>query len=111
MNRKLLPVFIMLFAGAIASIMTAIMQYDLKSFLMIVFITLVIFYILGSVLKYVLDLFDRQNRKDTLDHGEVIPKQDAAEEASQEVPQQGQTPGQVPLQEPEQMPGQEQTTE
>ena len=75
MNRKLLPVFIMLLAGAIASIMGAIMQYDLKSFLLIVFITLVIFYILGSALKYVLDMIEKQNTKESLDQGEVIQKE------------------------------------
>jgi ABC-type transport system involved in cytochrome bd biosynthesis fused ATPase/permease subunit len=72
MTRKELPVLIMLLAGAIASIMTAVMHYEIQSLLFIVFITLVIFYFLGTILKIVLDRIEEQNTKLALDEGEVI---------------------------------------
>lgn len=89
MKRKQLPVFIMLLAGSIASILTAVMRYDLKSFLFIVLITLVIFYILGSLLEYVLDSIEKQNLKDTPDDGEVIEKE--AAETDMDVESEDQT--------------------
>ena len=48
-KRKLLPVFIMLLAGAIASIMAAVMHYELEVFLLIVLITLAVFYLMGRL--------------------------------------------------------------
>jgi predicted membrane protein len=89
MKRKQLPVFIMLLAGSIASILTAVMRYDLKSFLFIVLITLVIFYILGLLLKYVLDVIEAQNVKDSLDEGEVFEKE--AAEKEKEISNESQT--------------------
>ncbi len=74
-KRKLLPVFIMLLAGAIASILTAIFQYEITSLLLIVFITLVVFYILGLILMKVLDKIEEQNTEPDLDEGEVIEKE------------------------------------
>lgn len=84
MKRKLLPVFIMLLAGAVASILTAIMHYNIRSLLIIVLVTLIVFYALGSALKYSLDIFEKQNEKDLLDEGEVIEKEANEEE---EIPE------------------------
>lgn len=81
MKRKLLPPFIMLVAGLIASIRTFFLHYDTKSSLIILLVVLVVFYVLGSILKYVLDTFDKENEKKALDEGEVIEKE--AEEESE----------------------------
>lgn len=81
MKRKLLPPFIMLTAGLIASIRTFCLHYDAKSSLIILLVVLVVFYVLGSILKYVLDVFDKENEKKALDEGEVIEK--ATEEESE----------------------------
>ncbi len=81
MKRKLLPPFIMLTAGLITSIRTFCLDYDAKSSLIILLVVLVVFYGLGSLLKYVLDVFDKENERRALDEGEVIAK--AAEEETE----------------------------
>lgn len=76
-RRKLLPVLIMLLAGAMASILLAIGNYEIKTMLGILLAVLIIFYILGCILKWSLDHIDKQNEKteSSLDEGEVIEKQ------------------------------------
>ncbi len=75
MKKRQLPLVIMLIAGAITSILTYMMKYPIKDMLLSIFVVLVIFYALGSILKYVLDLFERQNREAALKEGEVIEKE------------------------------------
>ena len=75
MNRKYLPLILMLVAGAITSIVTFIMKYPLVWKLAALLIVFIIFYILGSAIKWILDSFERQNAKAALDEGEVIEKE------------------------------------
>ena len=75
MNRKYLPLILMLVAGAITSIVTFIMKYPLVWKLVALLIVFIIFYILGSAIKWILDSFERQNAKAALDEGEVIEKE------------------------------------
>lgn len=84
MKRKLLPPFIMLAAGLITSIRTYLLHYDMKKALITLLIVLVVFYALGSVLKYVLDIFEKQNEQKALDEGEVIEKETEDESVSSE---------------------------
>lgn len=58
---KLLPAFIMLLAGLIASVMTYINKYETKDALVILTATLVIFYILGLILQKVIYAFEKAN--------------------------------------------------
>ena len=81
MKRKLLPPFVMLTAGLITSIRTFCLHYDTKSSLIILLVVLIVFYALGSGLKFLLDTFDKENEKKALDEGEVIEKE--AEEESE----------------------------
>lgn len=81
MKRKLLPPFIMLTAGLIVSIRTYFFHYDTKTWLIILLVVLIVFYALGSGLKFLLDTFDKENEKKALDEGEVIEKE--AEEESE----------------------------
>lgn len=81
MKRKLLPPFIMLTAGLIVSIRTYFLHYDTKTWLIILLVVLIVFYALGSGLKFLLDTFDKENEKKALDEGEVIEKE--AEEESE----------------------------
>ena len=74
MNRKYMPLILMLAAGAITSIITYIMNYTTIQKLLALLLVLVVFYVLGSVLKWALDTFDAQNEKAALDEGEVIEK-------------------------------------
>lgn len=87
MNRKQLPPILMLVAGLITSIRTFYLHYDVKTALIILLVVLIIFYILGSIIKYVLDVFEKQNEQRALDEGEVIEKaaEDGAAEGKKEA--------------------------
>lgn len=61
MNRKHIPLVLMLVTGAVTCIINLIREYSVLGQLTSLLIVLVIFYFLGSVLKWTLDRFDRQN--------------------------------------------------
>lgn len=63
MNRKNLPLILMLTAGAVTCIITYIMDYSVVTKLVSLFLVLILFYVLGSILKWTLDFFDRQNEE------------------------------------------------
>ncbi|MDE6925036.1 MAG: hypothetical protein K2P59_07215 [Acetatifactor sp.] len=64
MNRKNLPLLLMLTAGAVTCIITYIMDYPMVAKLVSLFLVLVLFYFFGSILKWTLDFFDRQNEEE-----------------------------------------------
>lgn len=74
MKRKLIPPFLMLFAGAITSITMWALHYETRTMLSILLGVLVIFYIIGCLLKWMLDVFDKQN---------VVPE--VPEEAQEQI--------------------------
>lgn len=74
-KRKLIPAFIMLTAGALAAILMVKSGYELHRLLFILFIVLLLFYILGCILKYTLDRIEKQNTPEEPDEGEVIEKE------------------------------------
>lgn len=63
MNRKNLPLLLMLTAGAVTCVITYVMDYSMVTKLMSLFLVLVLFYFFGSILKWTLDSFDRQNEE------------------------------------------------
>lgn len=75
MKRKLIPPFLMLFAGLVSSIIMFMLHYDTKKMLAILFAVLIAFYIIGCLFKLMLDIFDRQNMAvetdDEDDHEEI----------------------------------------
>ncbi len=83
MNRKSLPFLLMLIAGAITCIITFIRQYTIIDKLLALLIVLVIFLVLGNVLRFTLDYFDRENAKKALEEGEVIEKENESEEKTE----------------------------
>lgn len=88
MKRKYMPLILMLLAGAITAIITFIKQYTMIQRLSALLAVLLIFYALGSLLKWLLDTFEAQNKKAALDEGEVIEKEaetseNVAEEAKE----------------------------
>lgn len=89
MNRKNLPLLLMLTAGAVTCIITFIQKYSMLAKLVSLLVVLVIFYLLGSVLKWTLDRFDLQNEEKLKEEGEVVEKEtveseQAGEEESQD---------------------------
>lgn len=85
MNRKNLPLLLMLTAGAVTCIITFIQKYSPLMKLISLFVVLLIFYFLGSVLKWTLDYFDKQNEIRRKEEGEVIEKGAEEQESVQEI--------------------------
>lgn len=75
MNRKNMPLLLMLAAGAVTCIITFIRQFSMPVKLVALFCAMLVFYILGSILKWTLDYFDDQNEKRRKEEGEVIEKE------------------------------------
>lgn len=75
MNRKNMPLILMLVAGAVTCVITFIRDYSIMGKLLSLLVVLVIFYVLGSILKWTLDFFDSQNEKKNQEEGEVIEKE------------------------------------
>ncbi len=80
MNRRTMPLILMLLAGVVTCIITFIMQYTIIFKLLALLVVLLVFYTLGSIFKWVLDMFDRQNAKIAMEQGEVIQKENLQEE-------------------------------
>ena len=63
MNRKYMPIILMLVAGAVTCIITFVKDYSISAKVLSLILVLVLFYLLGSALKWTLDYFDKQNEK------------------------------------------------
>lgn len=61
---KLFPLFLMLIAGSITSIMTYYFQYEIKAALLLLFSVLLIFYLLGLIFIKVIISFDLKNEEE-----------------------------------------------
>lgn len=88
MERKMIPLALMLVAGAICSIVCFVQGYDAFTMLLVLFIVLLVFYILGSIIKRVMEAFERENEEKSKEEGEVIEKETSdenSEVASEEV--------------------------
>uniref|UniRef100_UPI0040564FAB hypothetical protein n=1 Tax=Acetatifactor sp. TaxID=1872090 RepID=UPI0040564FAB len=85
MERKYMPLFLMLVAGAVTCIITFIQNYSVLHKLVSLLIVLLIFYFLGSVLRWTLDYFDGQNEKKKKEEGEVVEKEAEDAEANAEA--------------------------
>ncbi len=88
MNRKKMPLILMLVAGAVAWIITFVQKYSVLDSLIAVFVSLVIFYFLGSVMRWILDYFDIQNekrRQEELEASEGDAENTAGEQAATEA--------------------------
>lgn len=66
---------LMLTAGAVTCIITYVRQYSVAAKLVALFVVLVIFLLLGSILEWTLNYFDEQNEKKLKEEGEVIEKE------------------------------------
>ena len=79
MNRKLIPIILMLTAGAVASIVTYVRNFELIEMLWILLGVLILFYLFGMGIKKVLDIFDEQikeaEEKEKQEEGSVIEKE------------------------------------
>lgn len=74
MYRKYIPLLFMLTTGAVTCIVSIVRKYTLFKQLLLLLIVLVVFYLIGSLIKWMLDYFDRQNERLAKEQGEVIEK-------------------------------------
>lgn len=75
MNRKNIPLLLMLISGVVTCIITYIRKYSVTAKLVSLFVVLVIFWLLGSILEWTLNYFEEQNEKRLREEGEVIEKE------------------------------------
>ena len=85
MKRKNLPLIIMLVAGALTSTLTFRKGYELQDKLLMLLITLIIFYGLGSLLIGTLNYFDKvnQERRQEEEKAEKLREQESEEKEEQ----------------------------
>lgn len=74
-KRRLIPPFVMLFAGAVVSITMRILHYDLQTMLIVLLCVLLGFYFVGRILQIMLDRFELQIQEAHMEEGEVIEKE------------------------------------
>ena len=93
MDTKRIPAFVMLLAGAVATIVTYINHYSLEDMLVVLILTLIVFLIIGVAIKLVFDSFhiEEPDEDKVDDEGEVVGKTEEMqnednEEASGEEP-------------------------
>lgn len=78
MNRKQLPLLLMLIAGAITTLTIYFKGLGLKTMLIALLAAFVTFYFIGSLVEYILASFDKKNTPEVSDEGEVIEKEAVA---------------------------------
>lgn len=86
-KRRLIPAFVMLTAGAVTSILMVVKGCELNEFLVRLLVILTVFYMLGCLLKGILDLIERQNTPQEPEEDEMIEKDPVQEEANEENPE------------------------
>lgn len=84
MNRRNMPLILMLVAGTVTCIITFIQKFSILNKLVSLLIVLLIFYFLGSLLRWTLDYFDQQNEIKSKAEGEVIEKETEETEGAEE---------------------------
>ena len=55
MNTKTIPAFIMLLGGAIACILGLVNRYETMEFIIMILIVLLVFYVMGCIIKMIVD--------------------------------------------------------
>lgn len=86
MNRKTLPLLLMLTAGAISIIITFCKAYTLPGILLSLLIVMIVFYLVGLWIKSMLNYFDKQNAAKEKEESEVTEQEsDEAAKSEEEV--------------------------
>lgn len=85
MNTKRIPALIMLLAGAVACIVTYLNHYDLKDMLTTLLWVLLVFFIIGLIVKKIFDSFQMPDENAVDDEGEVVEKQGEEESESEDM--------------------------
>ena len=78
MNRKNMPLILMLTAGACTCIVTMVQAYSVLASLVALFSVMLLFYCLGNGVRILLDRFDRQNEEKAKQEQEEKTEQEEA---------------------------------
>ena len=82
MNRKNMPLLLMLVAGSCTCIITLVRSYSVLASLVALFAVMLLFYCLGSAIRLLLDRFDRQNEEKAKQEQAKQEQEAKAEEAA-----------------------------
>ena len=74
----------MLVAGLTTSLVAYFKGFNLSTMLIALLSTLVVFYMIGCIIRMILDAFDRKNEAKLADEGSVIEKEPTPEQESGE---------------------------
>lgn len=88
-KRKLIPPFVMLFAGAVTSITMYVLHYNMKDMLSVLIWVLLGFYMAGELIKWMLDKFEAQIEQKRMEEGEVIEKELEGEDGTEQAVEEG----------------------
>lgn len=78
MNRKNMPLILMLTAGACTCVVTMVQAYSVLASLVALFSVMLLFYCLGNGVRILLDRFDRQNEEKAKQEQEEKTEQEEA---------------------------------
>lgn len=84
MKTKTIPAIIMLTAGLIACIAGIIGHMDIVEFTKMLFIVLIIFYGLGSIVKIIIDSNFKEMQEEEATEGEEASEEENPDEAGEE---------------------------
>lgn len=81
MERNNLPIILMLVAGAVTCVITFIQNDSILKKLAALLIVLIVFYVMGTVIKWMLDEFDKRNaERNQIPEEEVLEEEEEVEE-------------------------------
>lgn len=89
MNRKNMPLILMLTAGACTCIVTMVQAYSVLASLVALFAVMLLFYCLGNGVRLLLDRFDRQNEEKAKQEQEQEEKAEQEDAVSEDAQQKG----------------------
>ena len=72
MNRKNLPLLLMLISGIVTCIYTFILQYSTLKKLVYLFVVMLVIYLLSCIMMWVVDCFKAESEKQLEEEGEAI---------------------------------------
>ena len=84
LKTKPIPAIIMLLGGSVSAVYTYIQGRELKDVLIIIFVTLLIFLILGEIIKLLLDRIEIVVQSEEKEDGDIEADDDSMDEEDQQ---------------------------
>lgn len=84
MKTKHIPAMVMLLGGSVACVVSYINHYNLREMLVALMTALLVFLILGVIIRLIFDSFKMPDEDKVNDEGEVVEKQVEGDKESEE---------------------------